>query len=214
MNHQPTSSETPNEPLQGGKSTLIRRCWNWFWSPSATIAWGLIAVVGFGLGIIFWGGFNWAMEATNTEQFCIGCHEMKTNVYMEYRNTVHYSNRTGVRAICSDCHVPKEWGHKMVRKIQASNEVYHKILGSIDTPEKFNAHRIELSKSVWRATNLIPWNIRHKSRARQKFIKQRFRKAKPVSTAIKVSHINCRRMHIKPMTRCFQISTMSGRYKS
>jgi cytochrome c-type protein NapC len=146
---------TDHPPSSAGSSDIkpsfIKRCWTWFWSPSATLAWGLIAVIAFGAGIIFWGGFNWAMEATNTEQFCIGCHEMKTNVYMEYRNTVHYSNRTGVRAICSDCHVPREWGHKMVRKIQASNEVYHKIMGTIDTPEKFNAHRIELSKSVWRA---------------------------------------------------------------
>jgi hypothetical protein len=62
------------------------------------------------LGIIFWGGFNTAMEWTNREAFCISCHEMKDNVYAEYRNTIHYQNRTGVRATCPDCHVPKEWG--------------------------------------------------------------------------------------------------------
>src|SRR3546814_14406200 len=67
----------------------------------------------FALGIVFWGGFNTVMEWTNTEAFCISCHEMNRNVYQEYRNTVHYSNRTGVRATCSDCHVPKEWGPKM-----------------------------------------------------------------------------------------------------
>ena len=81
------------------------------------------------------------MEWTNREAFCISCHEMKENVYVEYRNTIHYQNRTGVRATCPDCHVPKEWGPKIVRKIQASNEVLHKVLGSIDTPEKFNAKR-------------------------------------------------------------------------
>ena len=80
-------------------------------------------------GILFWGGFNTALEWTNTEQFCISCHEMKDNVYAEYRNTIHYQNRTGVRATCPDCHVPKEWGHKMIRKIQASNELWHKVLG-------------------------------------------------------------------------------------
>jgi nitrate/TMAO reductase-like tetraheme cytochrome c subunit len=57
------------------------------------------------------------MEATNTLDFCISCHEMKDNVYQEYKTTIHYSNRTGVRAYCSDCHVPKDWGHKMMRKI-------------------------------------------------------------------------------------------------
>jgi cytochrome c-type protein NapC len=134
----------------GTKPGLIRRFFNWFFSTSR-YAWGLIAMAFFAGGIIFWGGFNWAMEATNTESFCISCHEMKDNVYAEYRNTVHYSNRTGVRASCPDCHVPKEWGHKIVRKIQASNEVLHKVLGTIDTKEKFDAHRLTMSSSVWRA---------------------------------------------------------------
>lgn len=93
---------------------------------------GLLTVVGlFAAGVFFWGGFNTAMEWTNREAFCISCHEMQENVYVEYRNTVHYSNRSGVRATCPDCHVPKEWGPKMMRKIQASNEVLHKILAPL-----------------------------------------------------------------------------------
>jgi cytochrome c-type protein NapC len=115
-------------------------------------AWGLAtgtAGMAFVLGIIFWGGFNTAMEWTNREAFCISCHEMKTNVFAEYRNTIHYQNRTGVRATCPDCHVPREWGPKMIRKIQASNEVWHKLLGSIDTPEKFNAKRAALAQHEW-----------------------------------------------------------------
>lgn len=107
-------------------------------------------VVGAIIGIIFWGGFNWSMELTNNEQFCISCHEMKDNVYQEYKTTVHYSNRSGVRATCPDCHVPKEWIHKVVRKIQASNELYHKVMGTIDTREKFEAKRLELAKHVWK----------------------------------------------------------------
>jgi cytochrome c-type protein NapC len=54
--------------------------------------------VAFVLGIVFWGGFNTAMEWTNTESFCISCHEMYENVYVEYQDTIHYENRTGVRA--------------------------------------------------------------------------------------------------------------------
>jgi len=103
------------------------------------------------VGVIFWGGFNTAMEATNTLTFCISCHEMEENVYQEYKETIHYSNRSGVRATCSDCHVPDPWVHKVVRKIQASNEVVHKVLGSIDTPEKFDKKRLKLAKNVWRA---------------------------------------------------------------
>lgn len=107
------------------------------------------AGIAFVLGIIFWGGFNTAMEMTNREAFCVGCHEMRENVFVEYRQTIHYQNRTGVRATCPDCHVPREWGPKMVRKIQASNELLHKVLGSIDTKEKFDAKRLELARHEW-----------------------------------------------------------------
>lgn len=103
------------------------------------------------LGVIFWGGFNTAMEATNNMDFCISCHEMKENVYQEYTHTVHFTNRSGVRATCPDCHVPDPWVHKMVRKIQASNEVLHKILGTVNTPEKFDQHRMRLARNVWQA---------------------------------------------------------------
>lgn len=109
---------------------------------------GFVALI-FVAGIVFWGGFNTALEVTNTEKFCISCHEMRDNVYQEYRNTIHAANRSGVRATCPDCHVPREWSYKIVRKIQASNEVLHKVLGSIDTPEKFEAKRLQLAKNEW-----------------------------------------------------------------
>jgi len=128
---------------------LVCKLWRAFWRPSVRYSLGTLLIVGFVAGIIFWGGFNTAMEISNTETFCISCHEMEENVYREYKNTVHYTNRTGVRATCPDCHVPKEWHHKVVRKIQASNELLHKALGSIDTPEKFEAKRLQLAQHVW-----------------------------------------------------------------
>ena len=103
------------------------------------------------VGVIFWGGFNTSMEMTNTMEFCISCHEMEENVYREYTKTTHFANRSGVRASCSDCHVPDPWVHKVVRKVQASRELLHKALGSIDTPEKFDLKRLQLAKNVWRA---------------------------------------------------------------
>ena len=100
-------------------------------------------------GVVAWGGFNTLMEYTNRMEFCIGCHEMKDNVYAEYTQTIHYTNRTGVRAVCADCHVPKEWVPKFIRKIRASNELYHWLKGTIDTKEKYEAKRLELAKNVW-----------------------------------------------------------------
>ena len=112
--------------------------------------WPLLAVLTlFISGIIFWGGFNTALEVTNTESFCISCHEMRDNVYVEYKKSVHYENRTGVRATCPDCHVPRAWHHKVARKIRATNELFHWFAGTIDTREKFLGKRIALAQYVW-----------------------------------------------------------------
>jgi Nitrate/TMAO reductases, membrane-bound tetraheme cytochrome c subunit len=119
------------------------------WRPSARWSLGALLAVGFVGGIVFWGGFHTVLEVTNTETFCLSCHEMRDNVYQEYRGTIHDSNRSGVRATCPDCHVPKPWFYKIKRKIQASNEVLHKVLGTIDTREKFEAKRLDLAKHVW-----------------------------------------------------------------
>ena len=148
-NTGPAATEGPAgaEPRPG----RLRRAWRWFWSPPMRTSLGALLIIGFVGGIVFWGGFNTAMEATNTEIFCISCHEMEQNVYREYRQTIHYSNRTGVRAVCSDCHVPRDWTHKIIRKIQASNELFHHVMGSVNTKEKFDAKRLELAKNVWRA---------------------------------------------------------------
>ena len=92
-----------------------------------------------------------ALAWTNTEEFCIGCHEMKNNVYAEYKGTIHDQNRTGVRAICPDCHVPRQPGPMIMRKMQASMELYgHFISKSISTKEKFEARRYELATHVWK----------------------------------------------------------------
>src|ERR1700688_2852055 len=131
-----------------GAKTRLQRIWAFFRRPSS-MAWSSLFIAGGVAGILFWGGFNWALELTNTEAFCVSCHEMRDNVYQELQKTIHWKNRSGVRAICSDCHVPKPWIYKIKRKIQASNEVLHKILGTIDTREKFEAHRLELAERVW-----------------------------------------------------------------
>jgi len=104
----------------------------------------------FVIGVTFWTGFNMTLDYSNTEEFCISCHEMKDNLYVEYQETIHYSNRTGVRAVCSDCHVPKEWIPKLYRKIEATlHEIPHWAMGTIDTREKFEARRMYLAKRVW-----------------------------------------------------------------
>ena len=128
---------------------MIKALWNWFWSPTSRYTWGAIFIVGGMAGVIFWGGFNTFMEYTNTLEFCTSCHEMSSKPYEEYKKTSHYRSASGVRAICSDCHVPKDWTAKLIRKVRATNELYHKIIGTIDTPEKFEMHRLAMAERVW-----------------------------------------------------------------
>lgn len=135
--------------MENNNPGALKRFWLFLRKPSAKYSLlTLLLVGGFG-GIIFWGGFNTALEMTNRLQFCIGCHEMRDNVYKEYKTTIHYQNRVGVRAICSDCHVPREWGPKVIRKMKASFEVWAKITGRVDTKEKFEANRMRLAQIEW-----------------------------------------------------------------
>lgn len=134
----------------------LQRIWNWlkpYWDtlrrPSVHFSLGFLTMGGFVAGIIFWGGFNTAMEFTNTEKFCTSCHEMNDNVFAELKTTIHYTNRSGVRAICSDCHVPHDWTYKIARKMQASKEVWGKVFGTISTREKFLEKRLELAQHEW-----------------------------------------------------------------
>lgn len=128
---------------------FFKRYWAVFTRPSVHYSLGFLSLGGFIAGVIFWGGFNTALEATNTETFCISCHEMKNNPYDELKTTIHFSNGSGVRATCPDCHVPHNWTNKIARKTQASKEVWGKIFATINTREKFQNKRLELAQHEW-----------------------------------------------------------------
>lgn len=127
----------------------IKELWGTISHPSRYYSLGILILAGFVAGVIFWGGFNTVLEATNTEKFCISCHEMNDNVYQELKSTIHYTNRSGVRATCPDCHVPHNWTDKIARKMQASKEVWGTIFQTISTREKFLAKRKELAQHEW-----------------------------------------------------------------
>ena len=136
----------------------IARAWTWFWlnpwvrtatRPPVTLSLAFLTLGGFIAGVLFWGGFNTVLEHTNTEKFCTSCHEMRSNVFEELKGTIHYANRSGVRATCPDCHVPHQWTDKNARKMQASKEVWGHIFGSIDTRDKFLDLRHHLAEHEW-----------------------------------------------------------------
>jgi len=148
---QPSGSDDQSPPKAKFKlRDVIGVTWRFLRHPTTLFSAGALIVAGFIGGVAFWGGFNWSLELTNTETFCIFCHEMERNVYREYKGSVHDSNPSGVRSTCPDCHVPRTWVHKIARKIRASNELWHHFLGTVATREKFEGKRLQLAKNKWR----------------------------------------------------------------
>jgi cytochrome c-type protein NapC len=119
---------------------FFRRILGALFRPSAKYSVATLLGGGLVLGVAGVVAFNYTLHATSTDAFCTSCHVMADNAGMMLKGTTHFSNESGVRPTCSDCHVPKEFGPKMVRKIQASREVWGYITGVIDTPEKYAAH--------------------------------------------------------------------------
>lgn len=110
-----------------------------------------IFVIGGLAGLVVSGVTASFVGYTNKLEFCISCHEMESTVYQEYKESAHYKNQFGVRVVCANCHVPHDsWIAMMLRKMKASvNELPNHFLGTVDTPEKFEAHRLELAQGVW-----------------------------------------------------------------
>ena len=72
--------------------SFLKRLWFIIRQPATHYSLGFLTMGGFIMGIIFWGGFNTALEVTNTEAFCTSCHEMRDNVYQELKPTILISN--------------------------------------------------------------------------------------------------------------------------
>ena len=118
--------------------------------PSVRYSAGALILLGAAGMLIMWGLFTFSMSATSTEKFCISCHEMENHAFAEFKETVHYKNSSGVTAECADCHIPHDPVGKIFRKIEAAREVYGTLIGKINTPEKYEAHRLEMAEREWK----------------------------------------------------------------
>ncbi len=118
--------------------TTNKKCWKW-----GPFIFGGVA------GVVLLAAFLGELHFSASEKFCISCHEMEANVYMEYKETTHYLNKSGVRAICSDCHLSHNLVQKVGRKVKAANELLQHFRGTINTREKFVEKRLDLAEKVW-----------------------------------------------------------------
>lgn len=132
---------------------MIRNLWKAIKEPSSRFALGTLVAAGCVLGVVGFAGTQVAMEATSTDEFCLSCHELAQTVGIEYEGTIHHTNSAGFKVACEDCHVPKPLLPKIQRKLRAVNELYHHFLGTIDTPEKFDEHRMRMALHVWEDMN-------------------------------------------------------------
>jgi nitrate/TMAO reductase-like tetraheme cytochrome c subunit len=140
MTKNPRPTALPAKP-----AALLRRHQQGFF--------GIFIKAGILLGIATGGVLLMAFDGfttyTSTTEFCLSCHEMDVP-YREYQATIHYNNRTGVRVSCSDCHVPRQQPAKLWAKIQALDDIYAHLQGTIDTPEKYEARRLAMAEVVWK----------------------------------------------------------------
>lgn len=133
------------------KPGLIRRVFGWLSSPSARWPVFALLLVGLVAGAVGVVGTQVAVAVTGTNEFCgNACHSHTKFVYPEYKVSVHGSNRTGVQATCSDCHIPHSYPAKLLYKAKAGiRDGIAEMQGVISTKEKFEAKRWEMANRVW-----------------------------------------------------------------
>jgi nitrate/TMAO reductase-like tetraheme cytochrome c subunit len=141
-----TQPKDPQEAQRG----LLSRSWHWLVTPSAR--WSVLALVVAGVligsaGVI---GTQVMVSVTGSNEFCGGaCHSMQW-VAKEYRGSIHYTNHSGVRAGCHDCHIPHDYPQLLWYKAKAGiHDAIQEARGVISTEEAFKKERLRLAKSVW-----------------------------------------------------------------
>jgi nitrate/TMAO reductase-like tetraheme cytochrome c subunit len=130
---------------------VIRRFFRWLFSPSARWSVFALLLVGLVIGVVSVIGTQVAVAVTGTDEFCgTACHSHASFVYPEHKTSAHYANRTGVRAMCVDCHVPHTYPAKLIYKARAGiTDAIAEARGVISTQEKFDKERWRLANIVW-----------------------------------------------------------------
>ncbi|GAB4591460.1 NapC/NirT family cytochrome c [Edwardsiella tarda] len=110
--------------------------------------WPWLLLLGVILGIILVAASFTVLHKTSSTEFCVSCHTMQQPL-AEYQGSVHFQNKPGIRADCADCHVPQQPLDFLKTKVLALKDVYGELTGKIDTPEKYQAHKLAMAQSVW-----------------------------------------------------------------
>lgn len=133
-------------------ATASKAAWPWrLWRvlASPTARYSVLVLVGGGLvlGVVLTLAFKTALVVTSSNEFCLSCHTQ--NAGLDWKRSSHYVNRSGMVVGCADCHEPRAFFPGMIRKMQSFNEIWHQLIGTISTPEKYEAHRLALAQREW-----------------------------------------------------------------
>ena len=136
---------------ESSRPGAVRRFFRWLFSPSARWSVFALLLAGLVVGAVSVIGTQVALAVTGTDEFCgTACHSHAKFVFPEHQQSAHYSNRTGVRAMCVDCHVPHTYPAKLVYKARVGiADAYAEFRGVIATQEKFDAERWRMANIVW-----------------------------------------------------------------
>lgn len=139
---------TPSKSSDDGaaKKPATRRLWDALHGFFASPLRGVLAVVGvFGvLGL----SFVAAEEANirlNTTEFCLSCHSM-SYVYEEFKQSKHYTNASGVRPECGQCHVARRFFPAMWDHVMGTHDLIAELSNDWGTVEKFDAGRSRMAE--------------------------------------------------------------------
>lgn len=130
---------------------FIAGIWHWLTHPSATTSVLALLASGIVVGVAGWLIFNEVLHQTGTNEFCgTACHSHAQFIYPGYQKSVHYANPTGVKATCSDCHIPHSFFPKLWTKTKAgTHDVWAEFVrGSISTAEKYAKETPRLEAQV------------------------------------------------------------------
>jgi nitrate/TMAO reductase-like tetraheme cytochrome c subunit len=107
--------------------------------------------IAFAVGAAALGTTNYVLHETSKTEFCFACHSHDLFIRPEYEASSHFINTAGVRAQCSDCHLPHDsWFDLVWTKAVVSLDIIPELMGKLDTAEKYEAHRAEMAEEVWR----------------------------------------------------------------
>jgi len=141
------NAQTESKHATASKPSWPLRLWRVLASPSARYSVLMLVGGGLVLGAALTLVFNVALQVTSSNAFCTSCHAQ--NAAIDWKQSSHYTNRSGLIVGCADCHEPRAFVPRLLRKAQSFNEIWHQLIGTISTPEKYEAHRLELAQREW-----------------------------------------------------------------